>query len=722
MDWLPVRRKFHGMGRRVRDQMRKRKEKRMKEKKKLLGYIGIVLLLGLYIAAIVITPRVSGSKEMLQIGQARLPVSSLAGVMSSLANICIICLVVFFGKPGFLFATVALLIQVPMWIFNAITQQTAAPIPGLFISLLTIVAIIMIRTRDKRIDNYQRDEIRHLTEQQKQSERLFEQTATALVTAIDAKDEYSHGHSIRVAEYSRRIAEQMGKSEEDCRKIYYAGLLHDVGKLGISDAIISKKGKLSPEEYEEIKKHPVLGNQILSSIRDYPYISIGAHYHHERYDGKGYPDRLKGDDIPEIARIISVADAYDAMSSNRSYRRAIPQQIIREEIVAGAGTQFDPKFAMIMRHLIDLDGEYRMKEREAVKELAGNNEMHCGEYRSEISEGIIVTREITRIHLAYRDDDLQDNQTAPAIILFDSLDGRVHDEEDTIRTLNYFEYCEIWLDGKTVNHGVRVIQTATSEHAQRFQANQAEKNRAVYDLEAVKCKDHVQIRIDDGQQETEITIALPDSSRFVYLALTGQNCYIGDVHVSKEKEAVPVDYIPRIADEISYIDGPEGDIPNLQVDSIRSASTKGIPLSDGMKLSFHTMSLPTARLIWHCPYIVLFHSEDGQVNGKDYREYAVVRLDGENWESNDSVKCQIIANQENDFESWDRWKKANKAGYDCTVSFGWKKNTITVSTMNLGLSVEGIIALPDSLSTGEKSVYAALTGDQCAITNIRINA
>ena len=106
----------------------------------------------------------------------------------------------------------------------------------------------------------------------------------------------------------------------------------------------------------------MLGSQILSSIREYPYISVGAHYHHERYDGTGYPDGLKGKEIPEIARIISVADAYDTLSSNRIYRRAMPQQHIREEISAGAGTQFDPEIARIMQQMIDQDGEYRMKE------------------------------------------------------------------------------------------------------------------------------------------------------------------------------------------------------------------------------------------------------------------------------------------------------------------------------------------------------------------------
>ena len=693
----------------------------IKSRRKAGRWILFFVLVALYIAAMIITPMVSRSGKVLIIGQIVLPVSALAGVITSFANMIAICLAVFYGKAGFIFVFCSVLVQLPWWIRNAIIAKNIAPISGLFISLLTIIAIILIRARDKKINTFQKEEVKHLTEQQKQAERLFEQTATSLVMAIDAKDVYSHGHSVRVAEYAERIAREMGKSEEECRKIYYAGLLHDVGKIGISDAIITKNGKLTKEEYEEIKKHPVLGNQILSSICDYPYISIAAHYHHERYDGKGYPDGLKGNDIPEIARIISVADAYDAMSSNRSYRRAIPQQIIREEIIAGAGTQFDPEIAIIMQHLIDEDAEFRMKERGTVRELRNSSEMHCDEYRSEISDGIIVRKEITKIHLAYRDENPLDNQSVPAIILFDSLDARVHDEEETIRSLNYFEYCEIWLDGKTINHGVRALKTETAEYAPASQAGQKTNNTTEYDIETVKCKDHVLIRIDNGHRKTEVTIALPDSSRFVYTALTGKDCYISDVSIHKETGAVPDDYIPRIAEEISYIDGPQGDIPNVQIDSIRSASSEGIPVTDQMQLTFHTMSLPTARLIWHCPYVVLFHSEDGKVNGKGYREYAVIRLDGENSDGDKETDCRIIANRGDDFQDWKSWKAGNKEGFDCTVFFTRDQNRITVSTDNLGLSVKGIVVLPESILAENKEVYAALTGDQCALTNIRIH-
>ena len=200
-------------------------------------------------------------------------------------------------------------------------------------------------------------------EKEKGLHRLFEQTATVLANAIDAKDEYTRGHSTRVAEYSKKIAEKYGKTPAECDEIYQIALLHDVGKIGIDESIINKKGKLTDEEYDVIKQHPVLGGQILESINEYPDLLIGARYHHERYDGKGYPDHLQGEEIPEIARIISVADAYDAMTSTRSYREPFSQERVREEIVRGAGSQFDPEFAGIMQDLIDHDTGYDMREK-----------------------------------------------------------------------------------------------------------------------------------------------------------------------------------------------------------------------------------------------------------------------------------------------------------------------------------------------------------------------
>ena len=180
-----------------------------------------------------------------------------------------------------------------------------------------------------------------------------------LAEAIDAKDTYTHGHSSRVAEYAREIARRAGYSEPVQNEIYMMGLLHDVGKIGVPDAVINKPGRLDDDEFAQIKTHPEKGAKILGSL---PELVTGARWHHERFDGSGYPDGLKRLDIPEEARIIAVADAYDAMTSNRSYRRGMEQSKVREQIEKGKGTQFDPRFADIMIAMIDEDKDYDMRE------------------------------------------------------------------------------------------------------------------------------------------------------------------------------------------------------------------------------------------------------------------------------------------------------------------------------------------------------------------------
>ena len=148
----------------------------------------------------------------------------------------------------------------------------------------------------------------------------------------------------------------------DAKDIYMVGLLHDVGKIGISDAIINKPGRLTDEEFAVIKTHPAVGAEILGKIDDLPELKVGAHWHHERWDGRGYPNGLKGNEIPELARIIAVADTYDAMTSNRSYRALMPQDRVRAEIARCSGSQFDPRFADIMLDMIDEDSDYTMRE------------------------------------------------------------------------------------------------------------------------------------------------------------------------------------------------------------------------------------------------------------------------------------------------------------------------------------------------------------------------
>jgi hypothetical protein len=242
-----------------------------------------------------------------------------------------------------------------------------------------------------------------------------------------------------------------------------------------------------------------------------------------------------------------------------------------------------------------------------------------------------------------------------------------------------------------------------------------ENGKVEFVVEAVKYKDHALIRIVCRFRTVEVIVALPDSAGFMYIALTGENCHITDVSIDQSEEEIGEGYIPRIAEEISYLDGPEGDVPSIQVDGYHSLITEGHPVSDGMKLVFHTMSLPTSRRVWHCPHIILFTSDDKKIDGGNYREFSLIRLDGEHWESNGSSENKMVTNLLDDFDSWEAWKTFNKEGYDCEVLFKRTGNKITITTQNGGIAIRNNIIVPDNI----EEIYVALTGDQVALTNIR---
>ncbi len=622
------------------------------------------------------------------------------------------------------------IIRIPLMIFSVLPVLAAAIqffAYGLSLINISIVggAILLyffvLIDMNSSVEKANQIEINYLKDEQKKMRILFEQTATALATAIDAKDEYTHGHSMRVAEYSLKIAKLAGKDENFCSQVYYAGLLHDVGKIGIADGIINKTGKLTDEEFAEIKKHPVIGKQILSSISQSPYLSIGANYHHERYDGHGYPEGLKGDDIPELARIIAVADAYDAMTSKRSYRKPIPQEVVREEIVKGSGSQFDPEFARLMLHLIDLDLKYKMKEQSEVQELAGKNELTCADSDTDYSEGFLIDQNIFHFKMhCIPDKNVPFTDVIFTILLFDSLDGRIHYDEIQGREMNYTEFAKINFDGTVEKKAAReikneIIRNEISDFYSEWE--NAYNSGLDFEGEAVKIKDHVQVKLISKFQTMITTVALPDNSRFSYLSLTGLHCQFSNVEVFKSDEKVASDYIPRIADEISYIEGPEGDIPSIQLDGWCTAFSEPVILSDNMTISFHAKSLPTARLIWHCPYIRLYHSDDKKPNGKNFREFVLVRIDGENWEGNGYADNSIAINHNENFEGWTVWKSMLKTGIDCKFNIRIKGNKITVFTENCGIAIKSTTVVKDM----PNKVYAVLTGDQCVISNIKIS-
>ncbi len=232
-----------------------------------------------------------------------------------------------------------------------------------FIRKPFIPSILVLRVKNAiELVSLQRDLNREVKLKTYENEQLFIQVVSSLAAAIDAKDTYTNGHSGRVAEYSKEIARRYGYNESKQDSIYMMGLLHDVGKIGVPDAVINKPDRLTDEEFALIKVHPEIGGRILENIKNMPELSMGARWHHERYDGTGYPDGLKGEDIPEQARIIAIADAYDAMTSNRSYRKYMPQDKVRAEIERCKGSQFDPVFADILLEMIDDDKDYLMRE------------------------------------------------------------------------------------------------------------------------------------------------------------------------------------------------------------------------------------------------------------------------------------------------------------------------------------------------------------------------
>ena len=230
---------------------------------------------------------------------------------------------------------------------------------AIIILLIISFAVIVKNVTHINKINRQKNEIQEARDNVK---ALSVEVMEALAHTIDAKDKYTNGHSIRVAKYSRMIAEKMGLPAKQCEDIYYMGLLHDIGKIGVPNEIINKSSKLNNEEYDVIKTHPNIGYSILAAIKSRPDLAKGARWHHERYDGRGYPDKISGEDIPIESRIIAVADSYDAMTSNRSYRRYLPQENVRAEIEANISTQFDPDAAKCMLAIIDEDTEYVLHE------------------------------------------------------------------------------------------------------------------------------------------------------------------------------------------------------------------------------------------------------------------------------------------------------------------------------------------------------------------------
>ncbi|MFH0826532.1 MAG: HD domain-containing phosphohydrolase [Candidatus Omnitrophota bacterium] len=204
---------------------------------------------------------------------------------------------------------------------------------------------------------------RDLEKELEAKKRLFIHTTIALAAAIDAKDHYTHGHTARVTSLSLEIARKLSErnhgsiDEKFLEHLQFAGLLHDIGKIGVPESILNKNGTLNGEEKKKMQEHAVLGSVILQPIKELETSILGVKYHHERYDGSGYPEGLKGDQIPLVASIISIADSFDAMTTDRPYRKGLTRQEAIDEIRRENGKQFNP---VIVKALIELYQENRI--------------------------------------------------------------------------------------------------------------------------------------------------------------------------------------------------------------------------------------------------------------------------------------------------------------------------------------------------------------------------
>ena len=281
--------------------------------------------------------RAAISKVMFHVGEHLIPFSSFAGVFSSVVTLVLICWVVFYGKIGFYTSLVILTLRLIRLVYGLVFFHFTS-LPAIFMTIVAYVSVFTIYIGKER----------HRRAQMKFSQELTEFIRSfihVLAKLIDGKDPYTNGHSFRVAKYTQMLAKKLGENGIPDEMYYNIGLMHDIGKISIPDSILLKAGKLTPEEYEIMKSHAQRGYEFFKDVRVPQKMLDGIHYHHERYDGTGYPEGISGERIPLIARIIAVADAFDAMSSSRPYREKLKMDVIVQEIKDCTGSQFDPKVA-----------------------------------------------------------------------------------------------------------------------------------------------------------------------------------------------------------------------------------------------------------------------------------------------------------------------------------------------------------------------------------------
>ena len=519
-------------------------------------------------------------------------------------------------------------------------------------------------------------EIDFFKEKQNQTINVFLQASQAFANVMEHKNESEKGHSERTAQTAKLMAQKAGKSEEDCKKIYFAALLCDVGA------------------------------ESLGYIKAFPFLKETA-----LYVGKKYSDSL-----PEYSRIVTVARDYDNMMNDPS----IPDFYVRETFVREAGYKYDPVYAKIAVRMLD----QKTNEEKAVEaESEIEREISCKKYREVVSSGIDVMQNLMEITFrcrpltSERSEKNEKSFSAPSLIIFDSSDAKVQTSQEAIESHKYLEYGEVWFDAHFISTGARNMLLQNIEKNQPDEERQ--NNSEADDLYSITCgrfEDHLRLKCRGPEKSFDLLLALPTASRAAYIGITGENVQIYNIKVEHTDHVILENEIPRIAEKLNFINRISSDMPNVQVVRSLCDYTRGVLVKDKMNLFFHTQSLPDANLIWHCPFVILYNSEDKKPFGKNYHEYAVVKFDGEDNGSNEFAENNILVRKTEDFVNWDEWALQNKAGYECQIEFFKKGNEITFKTQNKGVYIQNTSVIKD----GSKDIFVALSGDQVALTDIRI--
>jgi hypothetical protein len=362
--------------------------------------------------------------------------------------------------------------------------------------------------------------------------------------------------------------------------------------------------------------------------------------------------------------------------------------------------------------IIDADPEYKLRDNLGGDDFDVHPETHieCEEYRKKVTKGILFEETVTNISFDWeKQNDSPTGYSNPALVLFDSYDNRIHVDKKNIEAFGYTEYGELWFNGHYNVANARNMEVKIEELENAIESNH-------YEITIFRFDDHLKLITKGQGKKIEAVVALPNSSKYAYVGLTGEYGNINNITIENTEQQVNESDIERIADVISYTNRMESDIPNVQINRNRSAYSEALVINDGMNVVFHTMSLPSANLVWHCPYAVLFSSDDGTVDGPNYREYALLKLNGENECETVYAENTMVKKVTDEFVDWDTWKEKNKIGLECRISFKKKNIHVEMAVEDAGILIRNTTKIKDK----PEKVYFTLTGDQCAITDIRI--